>query len=53
MQIDHLQKRNVSPEQVVSLLNKQGITISPEDAETVVNFLYFLAEIIASERNEE
>lgn len=53
MQINYSQRRNVSPEQAVALLSKEGITISLEEAEAAVDFLYFLAEIFTNEITEE
>jgi len=46
------EKRNITPEKAVALLKVEGITISPEEAEQVVNFLYFLAEILINETVE-
>ena len=53
MQVNYSEKRNVSPEKAVALLSKQGITISLEEAEIVVSFLYLLAEIFTNEMIEE
>jgi len=43
------QKRSITPEKIVALLSKYGVEISSADAETVINFLYFLAEIVIDE----
>jgi hypothetical protein len=44
VQMDLLtEKRNISPDKVVSMLKKQGISIGTEDAEQITDFLYFLA----------
>lgn len=47
-----IEKRNVTPEKAIALLKAEGITVSPEEAEQVVNFLYFLAEILVNETVE-
>lgn len=46
-------KRKITPEQAIVFLSKQGINISLDDAESVVDLLYLLAEIFASETAED
>ena len=46
------QKRSITPDKAVALLKKQGLEINPTEAESVVNFLYFLAEIVTDENTE-
>ena len=42
-------KRNVSAEKAMAMLKNQGVTLNPEDAALVVDFLYMLADILISE----
>jgi hypothetical protein len=45
-------KRNINADKAIAVLKTQGVTISPEDAALVVDFLYLLAEIIINETAE-
>jgi hypothetical protein len=38
-----IEKRSITPEKVIALLEKERVKISPEDAALVVDFLYALA----------
>jgi len=42
-------KRSITTEKVVALLNKDGLEISMTEAEMIINFLYFLTEIVVDE----
>lgn len=46
------EKRSITTEKAIALLKKQGLEINPTEAELVVNFLYFLAEIIIDKNIE-
>jgi hypothetical protein len=46
------EKRSITPEKAVALLKKQGLEINPTEAELVIDFLYFLAEIVTDENTE-
>jgi hypothetical protein len=46
------EKRSITTEKAIALLKKQGLEINPTEAELVVNFLYFLAEILTDENTE-
>lgn len=37
------EKRNISPEKLITILKAQGIIINPDDAAQLLDFLYFLA----------
>jgi hypothetical protein len=47
------ERRKVTPEKAIALLKAEGITISPEEAEQLVDFLHFLAEILISDAAAE
>jgi len=44
--------KTVTPEKAVILLNKQGITISAEEAIVILNFMYLLADIYLYDQHE-
>ncbi|NVM65078.1 hypothetical protein FHW88_003382 [Mucilaginibacter sp. SG538B] len=47
-----IRKRSITPEKAVAILKKEGLDISTPDSELVIAFLYFLAEIVIEENNE-
>jgi len=45
MEINALKKRNITPEQAVKILRKNGIETNEKDAKIILDFLYFLAKL--------
>ena len=37
--------QRTTPEKAIIILNKQGITVNPEEATAILNFMYLLADI--------
>ncbi|WCT11551.1 hypothetical protein [Mucilaginibacter jinjuensis] len=40
------------PEKAIIILNRQRITVSPEEATAILNFMYLLADIYLDRDNE-
>jgi len=43
-----MEKRNVTPEEVIELMKKEGETLTIEQAQKVLDFMYKMAEITLS-----
>ena len=43
------EKRNISPQQAVKILEQNGLKISEKDAEKVLDLMYFLAKLIVNQ----
>jgi hypothetical protein len=42
-------KRNITPEQAVKILSKNGINIDKNDAQEMLELMYFLAKLIVDQ----
>jgi len=42
-------KRNISVNDTISVLNKNGVEVSEKDAEIILDFLYFLAKLTVNQ----
>jgi hypothetical protein len=49
METGFIEKRNINPQQAIEILKKSGVEISEEEAEKVLDVLYFLAELIVEQ----
>lgn len=47
------EQRGVTAEKVITTLNKNEITINQQEAETMLDFLYLLAEIIVNDEDKK
>jgi len=47
------EQRGITSEKVITTLNKNRITINQQEAETILDFLYLLAEIIVNDEGEK
>lgn len=47
------EKRKVTAQQAIALLEKQGVTITPENAQKVVDFMYILATMFYRQHLEK
>jgi hypothetical protein len=45
MRSDLAPKRNITPEQAVKILQKNGIKCDEKEAQKILDFLYFLAKL--------
>lgn len=43
------EKRNITPQQAVKILEQSGVKISEKDAEKVLDLMYFLAKLIVNQ----
>jgi len=43
------EKRGVTPQQAVSILKKNGINVTDNDAEKILDLMYFLAKLIVNQ----
>jgi hypothetical protein len=39
------EKRNITPQQAVKILEQNGLKVSKKDAEVILDFLYFLGKL--------
>jgi hypothetical protein len=42
-------KRNITPQQAVKILEQNGLKISEKDAENILDLMYFLAKLIVNQ----
>ena len=49
MEINALKKRNITPEQAVKILRKNGIETNEKDVKIILDFLYFLAKLAVNQ----
>ncbi|WP_179415421.1 hypothetical protein HDF19_21170 [Mucilaginibacter sp. E4BP6] len=49
MEFTQSEKRNITPEKAVQILQKKGIKIELEDAKNLLDFMYFLAKLIVEQ----
>jgi len=43
------EKRNITPEQAIAILKKNGREVNEKEAEKILEFLYFLAKLIVNQ----
>jgi len=43
------EKRNVTPQQAVKILEQNGLKISEKEAENILELMYFLAKLIVNQ----
>ena len=43
------EKRNVTPQQALKILEQNGVKISEKEAENVLELMYFLAKLIVNQ----
>ena len=43
------EKRNVTPQQAVKILEQSGLKISEKEAEEILDLMYFLAKLIVNQ----
>jgi hypothetical protein len=48
-----LEKRNITPEQAVRVLRKNGIEVSEKDARKILDFMYIIAKLAIREHFSE
>lgn len=46
---DLAEKRNITPEMAVKILQKNGIEIDAKQASEVLDFMYFLAKLVVDQ----
>lgn len=46
MRNSQTKRRNITPEKAIQILSKNGIHIDKNDAEELLDFMYFLAKLI-------
>ncbi|SFH31323.1 hypothetical protein SAMN04489864_108222 [Pedobacter insulae] len=49
----YLEKKNVTPQQAVKILEKNGIKTNEKEAKKILDFLYILAILVVREYLEE
>jgi protein-tyrosine-phosphatase len=47
--IEATEKRNITPEQAVKVLRKNGIEATEEEAKKILDFLYLLAKLTVNQ----
>jgi hypothetical protein len=47
-----IETQRTTSEKVIIILDKQGITVNPEEATAILNFMYLLADIYLDRENE-
>lgn len=48
-----LEKRNITPDQAVRVLRKNGIEVSEKDARKILDFMYIIAKLAIREHFSE
>ncbi|MCY1523100.1 hypothetical protein D9M68_579850 [compost metagenome] len=49
----YLEKKNVTPQQAIKVLEKNGIKATEKEAKKILDFLYILATLVVREHLEE
>ena len=49
MAANNQENRNITPEQAIKILGKNGIEISEKKAEELLDLMYFLAKLIVNQ----
>ncbi|WP_165447053.1 hypothetical protein [Olivibacter jilunii] len=44
-----IEKRNITPEQVVKILSKNGIQVNEDQAKIILDFMYILAKLTVNQ----
>jgi len=43
------EKRNITPQQAVKILEQSGVKVTEKDAEIILDFLYFLGKLTVNQ----